>query len=504
MKLNTHAERGTQPSPWRTFVLVAVAQFMVVLDVSITNVALPAIQRSLHFSTSSLQWIITAYALTFGGFLLLGGRAADLFGRRRMLIIGMGGFTLFSLLIGIGQSAIMVVALRSLQGLAAAFMSPAALSIVLTTFQEGRDRNRALGFWAIVSTGGAAVGLLLGGVLTQFVGWRWNFFVNVPVGLIMAIAISRYVPKHEQEETQRTLDLPGALLVTTGLIALVYAITRAPIAGWLAPSTLGILTIAAALLGAFFYNESRSSHPLMPLSIFKVRNLSGGNLIMAPVYAGMMGTFFLLSLYVQAVLHYGPALGGLSFLPFPITLAIVASQVAKLVTRYGYKPFLVAGPVVAGSAMLMLTQLTATSSYLTHVLPLMILMPLGMGMTFMPTYAAATSGVPAHKSGLASGLINTSQQLGGALGLAVLAGIAAATATAAHSAPLVALVQGFDRAFLVGSSLMFIAAFLAATIIKQPRPATANTSKAEDPRPSAATQQQASGSRYVAPDRNQN
>ena len=464
-----------QRSNWLIFTLVAVAQFMVILDVCITNVALPVMKQALAFSTSSLQWVITAYALAFGGFLLLGGRMADLFGRRRTLVIGMSGFTLFSFLIGLADSSIAVIVLRALQGLAAALMSPSALSIVLTTFREGSERNRALGLWSIVSTGGAAVGLLLGGVLTQYLGWRWNFFINVPVGLAMSVAILRLVPAHEQEAAHHDLDLPGAVLVTSGLISLVYAITQAPAKGWLSAPTLGTLGLGAALLAGFLWNESRSKHPLMPLSIFKVRNVTGGNLVMAPVYAGQMGMFFLTSLYVQTVLHYGPALTGLSFLPFPVILALVASRVSKLVSKIGYKPFLIAGPGLVAVSFLWLARLTPASTYLNGLLPTVFLMPIGIGMTFMPVIAAATSGVPANESGLASGLINTSQQLGGALGLAILSGVAAAVTSAAIHAPApVALVRGYDRAFLAGALLMAMAAVLAATIIKQTRRQPAN------------------------------
>src|SRR5216683_320669 len=286
-------------SPWLIFLLVAVAQFMVVLDISITNVALPTIKQTLHFSTNSLQWVITAYALTFGGFLLLGGRAADLFGRRKTLLIGMLGFTAISFLIGISQSAVMLIVLRALQGMAAALMSPSALSIVLTTFKEEKERNKALGYWTTVATGGAAVGLLLGGVLTQYVGWRWDFFINVPVGLIVSFAISKIVPLHESEATHSDLDLPGATFVTSSLIVFVYLISQVPTWGLLSFPTISTFILTIILLAAFIFNELRSNHPLIPLSIFKIRNLTGANLMMAPMAAGMLGMFFLISLYIQ-------------------------------------------------------------------------------------------------------------------------------------------------------------------------------------------------------------
>src|SRR5258708_17217348 len=391
-----------QRSPWLIFFLVAIAQFMVVLDISITNVALPTIKQTLHFSTSTLQWVITSYALTFGGFLLLGGRAADLFGRRKTLLMGMLGFTFISFLIGISQSAIMLIVLRALQGIAAALMSPSALSIVLTTFKEGKERNKALGYWTTVATGGAAVGLLLGGVLTQYLGWRWNFFINVPIGLLISFAISKIVPAHESEANHSDLDLPGAAFVTSSLIVFVYMISQIPLWGLLSLPTLSTFVLTAILLSAFIFNELRSNHPLIPLSIFRIRNLTGANLMMAPMSAGMFGMFFLISLYIQTVLHYSPVLTGLSFLPFPIILGFVSTRVARFVSKYGYKPFLIAGPSLVALSIALLSRLPVDGNYFTDVLPTIILMPLGMGMTFMPIIAAATSGVPGDKAGLAS------------------------------------------------------------------------------------------------------
>lgn len=457
-------------SPWLIFFLVAIAQFMVVLDISITNVALPTIKQTLHFTTSSLQWVITAYALTFGGFLLLGGRAADLFGRRKILLTGMLGFTLISFLIGISQSAIMLIVLRALQGLAASFMSPSALSIVLTTFKEGNERNKALGYWSVVATGGAAVGLLLGGALTQYLGWRWNFFINVPVGLTVAYFISKIVPLHESEAEHNDLDLPGAILVTSGLIVLVFLISMAPTWGIFSLPIIGLLILSVMLLSLFIFNESKSDHPLMPLSIFKVRNVVGANLMMAPVAATMFGTFFLLSLYIQTVMNYSPVLTGLSFLPFPLVMGYTSTRVSGWVSKYGYKRFLIAGPLTVALSMILLSRLPVNGNYFLNVLPSTLLMPFGIGMTFMPVIAAATSGVRRDASGLASGLINTAQQMGGALGLAILSGVAASVTTkTVYLGKLNSLVSGFDRAFLVAAFFMIFAASLAITVIKQKR-----------------------------------
>lgn len=443
---------------------------MVVLDSSITNVALPTIQHELHFSASSLQWVITAYALCFGGFLLLGGRLADLFGRRRMLLTGIIAFTTLSFLIGLAQTSSELIGLRALQGLSAAFMSPAALSIVLVTFRDGQDRNKALGFWSLVATGGAAVGILLGGWLTQYYGWRWDFFVNVPVGVIIALLIAKIVPVHEGEEKRSSLDAPGAVLVTASLMTLVYGISQAPEWGWLAGKTLAMLGAAAALLMLFVFNESRAKRPLMPLSIFKVRNVTGGNMIIAPLFATVLGTFFLMTLYLQAILHYSPVKTGLAFLPLPILLGFMATRMPKLVGRYGFRRFLIAGPLITAIGLLLLSRLPVDGSYMTDLLPALLIMPIGIGMTIMPTIAAATSGVPAHEAGLASGLVSTSQQMGGALGLSILSGIAAsAAAGAVHLSASASVVHGYHVAFLADVIFMLIAAAVAVGVIRQPR-----------------------------------
>jgi len=461
--------RPTVPAQnkWLIFLLVAVAQFMVVLDVSITNVALPSIKTSLHFaSDSDLQWVITAYALTFGGFLLMGGRAADLFGRRRTLLIGMSCFTFFSLLIGFSQNASLLIALRALQGLAAALMSPAALSIVLATFSEGKGRNRALAYWATIATGGAALGLLLGGMLTQFLGWQWNFFINVPVGIMMVLAILYAVPRYESESEHSDLDLSGASLVTTGLIAFVFAISRAPYIGWLAPQSLGVFILSALLLAGFIWNESMSKHPLVPLSIFSIQNVTGANLVMAPIYGCILGMFFIATLYMQTTLHYSPIATGFAFLPFPIVLGIVSSNVPRFVEKYGYKLFLVLGPVLVAVAIAWFVRLPLSGNYFFDVLPTLLLMPAGMGMTFMPIITAATSGVAPDENGLASGLITTSQQMGGAIGLAILSGIASAASMAGSPA---ATLIGYRESFAIAAMFALFAAFIGFMVIKQRR-----------------------------------
>ena len=457
------------PSKWLVFVLVAIAQFMVVLDSAITNVALPTIKQQLHFSDSSLQWIVTAYALTFGGFLLLGGRAADLFGRRRVLISGMAGFTLFSFLIGLSHSSSSLIILRALQGMSAAFMSPSALSIVLTTFRDGGEaRNKALAYWTLVATAGAAIGLLLGGFLTQYVGWRWNFFINVPVGIVMAILISLFVPKHERAEDYTGLDLSGALSITSSLILLVLGFSEASQWGWGSPKIIGIFAAALSLVAAFIFNESRVKHPLIPLSIFKIRNVSGANLMMAPMYGAMLGTFFIVTLYLQTVLGYAPFKTGLAFLPFPVTLAFMSTRIPKLVARYGFKRWLIVGPIIVAIGLAWLSRMSIGGHYLTTLLPAFLIIPAGIGLTFMPIIASATSGVPSNEAGLASGLVTTSQMMGGALGLSILSSIAASvTSSSLHLGAKSSLVHGFDRSMIAAIIFMAFASTLAIFVIKQ-------------------------------------
>jgi EmrB/QacA subfamily drug resistance transporter len=455
-------------SPWIIFTLVAVAQFMVVLDYSITNVSLPAITQSLHFSTNNLQWVITSYALMFGGFLLFGGRAADLFGRRKMLLFGMISFTIISLFIGFSQSALMLIILRALQGLSAAFMSPAALSIVLKTFKEGRQRNKALGYWSTVSAGGAAVGLLLGGVLTQYIGWRWNFFINVPIGLIISYAILKFVPPHESEAKHADLDFPGAILITSALMIFVFLISQIPLWGIFSLPAIGLFVLVSILILLFLVNESHSSHPLIPLSIFAIRNVVAGNIMIIPLYASMMGQFFLLSLYIQTILHFSPVLTGLSYLPFPIILGFVSSRISGIVSKHGYKRFLILGPLLVAIGTALLSNLPVHGNYFINILPTMVLIPLGLGITFMPILAAATSGVRPDQAGLASGLINTSQQMGGALGLSILIGVATSiTASSQQYGAREALVHGYDKAFLVAMIFNLFVAFVAFTLIKE-------------------------------------
>lgn len=452
--------------------LLATAMFLVVLDGAIINLALPAIKSALHFDDASLQWVLTAYILTFGGFLMLGGRTADLYGRRRVLIAGIAGFSGASLLLGFANSSELFIALRALQGLAAAFMAPTALSILLTTFEEGDERNKALSVWSVVASGGAAAGVFLGGLLTQYLGWQWCFFINVPVGMLAIAGIMKYVPAHIQEAKDKNLDLPGAVLVTGGLMALVYALTLAPQTGWTNPGTLLTLALSVVLLVAFFFNESRAKHPLVPLSIFQIRNVSGANLMMLPVMAGALGMFYFSSLYIQNILHYSPVVSGLAFLPIPIIIGIISTGAPRLLSRFSFKPLLVVGTALIALGTFLMSFWTVDSSYWLQLLPAFLIMAIGFGTSFIAVAVAATAGVPGEEAGLASGLMNTSQQVGGALGLAILAVIAGgATSAALDSGKTLveASVSGYQQAFLCAAGLMAIALLIAIFVIHSPK-----------------------------------
>lgn len=452
--------------------LLSLTIFLVVLDSAIINVALPAIKEGLHFAAADLQWVLTAYILTFGGFLMLGGRLADLYGRRRILIIGIIGFTLCSLIIGLSVSSTMMIVFRALQGFFGAFMAPTALSILLTTFEEGPKRNKALSIWSIVASGGAAAGVFLGGVLTQYLGWQWCFFVNVPMGILTVFLVLKYIPAHIQEAKDKHLDIPGAVLITGGLMTLVYSLNLASLLGWTAQPTIVFLSISITLLVGFVINESRVKHPLVPLSIFRIRNVTGGNLIMIPVVAGALGQFFFLSLYVQNVLQYSPALSGVAFLPVPVIIGFVSYNAPRFLEKFGFKPLAITGIGLATFGIFLISMLGATSSYWLHMFPAFLLLAVGFGISFVAITVASTAGVPSDESGLAAGLINTSQQVGGALGLAVLA-VVANTATAAAlgagQSSIAATVVGYQNAFLTAAGLMFVAWLVAIFVIQTPK-----------------------------------
>jgi EmrB/QacA subfamily drug resistance transporter len=446
-------------NPWLVLVLICVAQFMVILDATIVNVALPSIQKDLGLSEANLQWIISSYTLVFGGFLLLGGRAGDLLGRKRVFLVGLVIFTVASLLNGFSSSSGMLIAFRALQGLGAALISPAALSIISTTFAEGRERARALGVWAAIAIGGSAVGLVLGGFLTQTFSWPWIFFVNVPVGIAGFFLSLRYVPESKDVQAHRSYDVAGAVTVTGGLMALVYAIVRAETHGWGSGLTIAFFVLAAVLLTAFVLIELRSAEPLVRLSIFRVRSLLTANIVMFLVASGLFAMFFFNTLYIQKVLGYGPLKAGVAFLPFTAGIMVSAGLASNFATRVGVRPIAAGGMAVTIVGMLLLTQLPVHGSYATDVLPSLLLTSLGMGAVFMPLTLIATTGLENEDQGLASGLFNTSQQIGGALGLAILSTVAASrTAHLGGSTDPQALVGGFHWAFAGGA--MFVAAAL--------------------------------------------
>ncbi len=447
-------------------VLLALTQFVIVLDASIVNVALPSIGRALDFSQDNLSWVVNAYTLTFGGFLLLGGRLADLLGRRAVFIGGLALFSVASLLGGLAQSDTWLIAARAVQGLGAALISPAALSLVTTIFREGAERNRALGVWGAVAGSGGAAGVLLGGALTQWISWEAVLFVNVPIGLIAAAAAPRLLPESRDAET-RYFDFQGAVLVTAGLALLVYALVDANNAGWGTFHTIGLGGIALGLLGAFVAWEARAPKPLMPFSIFRLRTLRGANVVGLLLGLALFAMFFFLSLYMQQVLGYDALKTGVSYLPLALMIIASAGVASQLTTRIGFKPVLITGYLMLTGGLVWFSQASAGGSYLGDVLFPSLVVGFGLGLAFVPVTIAAVMGTKPDEAGLASGLINTSQQVGGALGLAILSAIATARTNhvaAGHSHGF-ALTAGFQTAFLVGAAFTLLAAILAAVMI---------------------------------------
>jgi EmrB/QacA subfamily drug resistance transporter len=444
-----------ESNKWVVLVLVCFAQFMVVLDATIVNVALPSIQTDLGLSEANLQWIVNAYTLVFGGFLLLGGRAGDLIGRKRLFLGGIVVFTVASLLNGFAVNEGMLIGSRALQGLGAAFISPAALSIISTTFEVGVERARALGVWAAIAIGGAAFGLVLGGLLTQLLSWPWIFFVNVPVGIVTFALALRLIPESRDEHAHRSFDVAGAVSVTGGLMSLVYAIVKAETAGWGSATTIGFFTLSAILLASFVVIELRSKAPLVRLSIFRVRSLLTANVVMLLVASGVFAMFFFNTLYIQRVLGYGPLEAGLAILPFTAGVMLSAGLASQFAPRVGVRPVAALGMLVSAIGMLLLVRLPVDGTYVADVLPSLIVTSLGMGAVFMPLTLIATTGLEDEDQGLASGLFNTSQQIGGALGLAILSTLAASkTASAGGATDPEALVTGFHWAFAGGAAFV--------------------------------------------------
>ena len=471
--LPTTERSGT--NPWIVLVLVCIAQFMVVLDATVVNVALPSIEQSFDLSVSGLQWVVNSYTLVFGGFLLLGGRVADLVGRKRIFLIGIVVFTVASLLNGLAPSGGALIAFRALQGLGAAMISPAALSIITTTFADGALRTRALAVWGAIAAGGGAFGLLLGGILTDFLSWEWVFFVNVPVGIAAFFLSLRLVPESRAFLEHRHFDVAGAVSVTAGLMVLVFAIVKAPEHGWGSMHTLGLFALGIALLIAFVFIERRSPSPLVRLGIFRIRSLASANGVLLLVAGGLFAMFFFASLYVQQILGYSPLEAGLAFLPVTAGIVLGSGMSAQLIRRVGVKAVLVTGLIVAAAGLGLLTLIAPDGTYLANLVPGLVVMSVGLGLAFVPLTLVANTNIEEKDAGLASGLFNTSQQIGGALGLAILSTVAANTAsnslsgisdpTAAQTAS--ALVDGYARAFAWGAVLVAIGAVIILLVLRR-------------------------------------
>ena len=450
--------------------LLAMTQFVVVIDASIVNIALPSIGRALHFSQNDLTWVVNAYTLTFGGFLLLGGRLADLMGRRKMFMLGLVVFSLASLLGGLAQSEPWLIAARAAQGLGAAIVSPAALSIITTTFSEGVERNRALGVWGAVAGAGGAAGVLLGGVLTSGLSWRWVLFVNVPIGVLCVLLAPRLLQESRSEQQTRSFDIPGAIAVTSGLALLVYALVNAVNAGWGSTETLLEIAGALLLLATFLAIEMRSRAPLMPFSIFRLRTLRGADTVALLIGMSLFSMFFFISLYMQQVLHYSALKAGLSYLPLAVAIILSAGVASVGVTRFGFKPILVAGLLFVAAGLFWFSRVPGTGgTFAANVLGPSLLAAIGLGLSFVTVTIAAVTGTRPHEAGLASGLVNTAQQVGGALGLAILATVAnSRTKDVLHAGQHnvgIALTKGFERAFLVGAGFELVGALLTVVLI---------------------------------------
>jgi EmrB/QacA subfamily drug resistance transporter len=465
------ASEGRHVNKWLILVIACMAQFMVVLDITVVNIALPSIQTGLKFSSANLQWVVNGYTLIFGGFLLLGGRAADLMGRKRLFLAGVILFSAASLLNGLAQSSGMLIVGRGLQGLGGALVSPAALAIITTTFTETGERTKALGIWSAIAASGSAVGLLMGGVLTDIASWRWVFFVNVPIGIVTVMLAVRYILESRVEGARRSYDLAGAATVTGGLVVIVFAIVKAQSYGWGSVRTLGLFAAGIVLLAAFVAIENRSESPLMRLSIFRVRSLAVGDAALLLVGSAMFGMFYFASLYVQQILGYSPLKAGLAFLPVTAGIMIGAGAAQQLIKRFGVRNVAAAGTTLSALGLLVLTQLPVHGSYVGNLLTGLLPLSIGMGLVFVPITLMATSGVSGDDAGLASGLFNTAQQVGGSLGLAILSTLAASQSSrllSGHSATrAAATVSGYHVAFLAAAIMMAAASGLLVVLLRK-------------------------------------
>jgi EmrB/QacA subfamily drug resistance transporter len=459
--------------------VISGAQLMIVLDATVVNVAIPTIHHALHFSLTNLEWLITAYSLTFGGLLLFGGRTGDLYGKRRMFMIGIAIFAVSSLLGGLAMNDVWLIFTRGLQGIGGAIAAPTALSLIATNFAEGRERNRAMGVYAAMSGGGGAIGLLLGGILTSYVSWRWIFFVNVPIAALVLFLTPRAL--NESQTTSGHLDVPGAITVTAGMLSLVYGLSNASSHSWGSTATIVTLAASVILLTAFAVIEQRSKEPLMPLSIFKNRNRSGSFAMMLCVGIALFSMFYFLTQYLQNILGWSPIKTGVGFLPMTAGIIVSAGLASRYVSKIGIRIPLIVGPAAATLGMLWITRITVTSSY-PEILGPLIVIALGMGFSFVPLTLVAVSGVEPNEAGLASALLNTMQQVGGALGLAVLATVAIdATKSAYNSshqtttlAKNIATTHGYTTAFFVAAGISLIGLVISLVCIRVPTTADAN------------------------------
>jgi EmrB/QacA subfamily drug resistance transporter len=456
---------------WLALAVIVAAQFMVVLDIAIVNVALPSIRDDLNFAAENLQWVVSAYAILFGGALLLGGRLADIFGRRRLFVIGLAIFSGASLLCGVSWSEGSLIGFRALQGLGGALFAPAALSILMTTFAEGAERNRALGIWGAASGSGGAAGVLLGGVLTSYLSWPWVFFINVPVGLAVIAAAPAVLQESRGQHEHRHFDVAGATSVTAGVMLLVYAMTRATQEGWSSFGTLGLLGASAALVAAFVAIELRSPAPLLPMRIFRLRSLSAANAVATMVGAVAFSQFFLLTLYMQGVLGYSAVETGVGFAAVTLTIIVFSNVAQRLVTRYGVRSVLTTGLTLDAVAMVLFTRLPVDGVYFWDLFPGLVVSGVGMALSFVPMTIAGLTGVRREDAGIASGLINTSRQVGGAIGLAAVTTIVASYTSASTGSGLAAvdgeLVNGFQAGFLVLAGMALLGAVLSGALLGQ-------------------------------------
>ena len=461
------APSALEPDPrrWKALLVIAIAQLMVVLDASIVNIALPSIQSDLGISDADRQWVITAYTLAFGGLLLLGGRIADFQGRKRMFVIGLIGFAFASFLGGISMNAEMLYAARALQGAFAALLAPAALSLISVTFTESKERARAFGVFGAISGGGAAIGLVAGGVLTEFFSWHWTLLVNVPIAIVaVALAVAFVTESRATGDTK--YDVPGAILATLGLVSLVYGITQAESVGWSGTTTLTFIGIGVVLLAFFLLVETKTSHPLLPLRILANRNRGGAYLASFFVGIGLFAMFLFLTYFFQAVLGYTPLQSGLLFLPFSAGVIVSAGLASQLLPRFGPRWVTASGFVLAIVGMVLLTTMSPSSAYVSGILPSLIIISLGMGLVFVPLSAVSLFAIGNHDAGVASAVLNTSQQIGGSIGVAFLNTVAASATTAYIVANNLqgptpdALVAGFTRGFAYGAAILAVAALI--------------------------------------------